>query len=148
MARRLAKKLHWYRLDLAKHYKETAARYSIRKRCHDIDKQKLVRLVRTTIQQHPEGVIIDSHLAQVLPAAMVGLCIVVQCPNLKKLQRRLVTRGYSTKKVRENLDAEIFQVCLIEALERKHKILKVDVAQPFSLLSLLGNIKQKIFYPR
>ena len=49
-----------------------------------------------------------------LPKSLVDLCIVTVC-NLKILQERLEKRRYGKKKIRENLDAEIFGVCVEEA---------------------------------
>ena len=41
--------------------------------------------------------------------------------KLPALKKRLEARKYSEQKVRENLDAEIFDVCQQEALENGHK---------------------------
>jgi adenylate kinase len=49
------------------------------------------------------------------------LCIVTKC-NLKELEKRLKKRGYNKAKIRENLDCEIFDVCLNEAMKKGHKI--------------------------
>ena len=65
--------------------------------------------------------VIDSHLSHYLPARYVDLCIVTKT-DLKKLKKRLEKRGYSAAKVRENMDAEIFDVCLNEAKEEGHKV--------------------------
>ena len=46
----------------------------------------------------------------------VDLCIILKA-NLKVIESRLKKRGYSKAKIRENLDSEIFDVCLNEALE-------------------------------
>jgi adenylate kinase len=71
------------------------------------------------------GVIIDSHLSQCMPSGKVGLCIVTKC-SLKTLKARFEKRGYSEAKVRENLDAEIFDVCLNEAKEVGHNVVIMD----------------------
>lgn len=69
--------------------------------------------------------IIDSHLSHHIPSNNIDLCIICQC-SLKILQQRLKKRRYSKKKIRENLDAEIFEICLNEAREKKHKIIVYD----------------------
>ena len=46
--------------------------------------------------------------------------------RVKGIKKRLVKRKYSKEKIRENLDAEILDVCLVEALENKHKVKVVD----------------------
>lgn len=68
--------------------------------------------------------IADSHLSHYLPSSKVSLCIVARCP-LKTLQRRLKSRGYSTRKIAENLEAEAMGICLSEAQENGHKILEI-----------------------
>ncbi len=64
----------------------------------------------------PKGVILDSHMSHFLKSQHVDLCIVLKA-DLKILQARLKKRGYAEEKIRENLDSEIFDVCLNESLE-------------------------------
>ena len=75
-----------------------------------------------------KGIIIDSHLSHYLPKKYVDLCIVTKC-DLKILKNRLKKKKYSEDKIRENLDAEIFDICLNEAKENKHKIIVVDTTK-------------------
>lgn len=72
-----------------------------------------------------KGIVIDSHLSHYLPKKYVDLCIITKC-ELKKLKKRLEKRGYSKHKIRENLDAEIFDVCRMEALELGHNVRVID----------------------
>jgi|TARA_B100001964_G_C14249320_1_gene609067 adenylate kinase len=74
------------------------------------------------------GIIIDSHLSHYLPKKYVDLCIVTKC-NLKVLKNRLKKKKYSKDKIRENLDTEIFDVCLNEAKENRHKIIVMDTTK-------------------
>ena len=133
LAKALAKKYKLFRLDLHQHYRKVSLSYDPQKKCYDIDVNKLKKLVQKTIQEHPEGVIFDSHIAHLLPTKMIKVCIVLTCSNLKELQRRLKRRKYSKAKIKENLEAEIFQVCLEEAEEKGHKLIIVDAARHFSL---------------
>lgn len=77
----------------------------------------LLRAARTL----KEGVVVDGHLSHYVSPTYVDQCVVVKCP-LKTLRRRLHKRKYSAQKIRENLDAEILDVCLVEARERGHHI--------------------------
>ncbi len=70
----------------------------------------------------------DSHISHYLPPKMVNVCIVLTCSNLKVLKKRLQRRKYLQHKIRENLDAELFQVCLMEAREQGHLPLVFDTA--------------------
>jgi adenylate kinase len=123
LAKKLAQKLGYDRLDISEHYKEIAIGYDKSKQCYDIDMKKFEKLVR---RNEKKGLIVDSHIGHLLPKKMVDVCVVLLCSDLKKLESRLKKRKYSKKKIRENLDAEIFQVCLNEAKERSQKIVTLE----------------------
>lgn len=130
LAKLLAKNLDYQRLDLHHYYKNIASRYNRSKQCYDIDIKKLGKLVSDLKKKGEKkgikGLVIDSHISHLLPKKLVDLCVVLTCSNLKILQRRLKKRKYSKKKVEENLQAEIFQICLTEAKERKQKAITFD----------------------
>ncbi len=130
LARALAKKINFLRLDLHRHYREISSSYNKSKQCYDINLKKFQNLVNRKLREVKKsgqpGLIVDSHLSHLLPRKIVKLCIILTCYDLKKLQKRLKARRYSRKKIRENLDAEIFQVCLNEAKEKRHKIVVFD----------------------
>jgi adenylate kinase len=67
-----------------------------------------------------------------LPSKYVDLCYVTKC-DLKTLKKRLEKRRYSKEKIRENLDAEILDVCLIEALENKHKVKVINTTKEIKI---------------
>lgn len=67
------------------------------------------------------GLVIDSHLSHFLPQKYVDVCYITRC-SLKTLEKRLKKRNYSKKKIRDNLEAEIFESCLQEAIENKHDV--------------------------
>lgn len=75
-----------------------------------------------------KGLIVDSHLSHFLPPKAVFACIVLSC-SLPELERRLSKRSYSKAKIRENLDAEIFDTILVEAKESGHKIIRFDATK-------------------
>jgi len=85
-----------------------------------------------------KGIIIDSHLSHHLPRKYVDLCMITKC-NLKVLEGRLKKKKYSKDKIRENLDAEIFDVCLIESKQNKQKILVIDTTKG---INIEKNIKE------
>ncbi len=129
LARVLAAKLGWERLDLHAHYKKISVGYDARKHCYVVDVRKLEKLVREKLKTSGKGLILDSHIAHLLPRRLVRLCIVLVCSDLKLILRWLKRRGYSKAKIRENLDAEIFQHCLLEAKEKGHKVMVFDTAR-------------------
>ncbi len=74
------------------------------------------------------GLIVDSHLSHFLPPKAVSACVVLTC-SLPELERRLTERCYSSAKIRENLDAEIFDTILVEAKENGHKVIKINATK-------------------
>ena len=88
------------------------------------------------------GIIIDSHLSHYLAKKYVDLCIVTKC-DLKELKKRLKKRKYTKEKIRENLDAEIFDVCLNEAMELDHKIIILDTTKGININRIYNKINKK-----
>jgi adenylate kinase len=132
LARFLAKKLYCGRLDLHEHYKEISEGYNFKKRCYELDYELFVRLVKEKLKAAKKLLILDTHLSHLLPKKIVSFCIVLTCHDLNILRQRLEKRKYSQKKVRENLDAEIFQICLMEAQDKfakKIPLLTVDTSK-------------------
>ena len=113
--------------------------YDKKRRCYVVDKKKLVRALVKEIKRNPD-VILDSHMSHYLPKKYVDLCIVTHC-DIVVLKKRLEKRKYSQLKIRENLDAEIFQTCLTEAQELGHQIIEVDTTKTFDKKKLLTKVK-------
>ncbi|GAF74200.1 unnamed protein product, partial [marine sediment metagenome] len=80
------------------------------------------------------------HLSHYLPKKYIDLCIITKC-NLKTLEKRLKKKRYNKAKIRENLDCEIFDICLNEAKEAKHKILIIDTTKGININKILNKIK-------
>ena len=102
--------------------------------CKTVDLGDLDSFVRFRLARCNNAVI-DSHMSHLLNKRLVDLCIILGC-DLALLKSRLEKRGYSPLKVKENLDSEIFQVCLTEAQRRGHDILyiRTDRAETSSLI--------------
>ncbi len=128
LAKTLTKKLSFHRLNLHHYYKKISLSYNKKKQCYNVDIKKFEKLVKEKLKQHP-NLIVDSHISHYLPKKLVDLCIITKCSDLKKLKQRLQKRKYSKKKIEENLECEIFDVCLNEAKQNKHKILVVDTCK-------------------
>lgn len=126
VAKRLAKRQKSCYIDVNKIIKKQKLdkSYSKKWQSYLVDVDKLNKALIEIIKEHKkiqQSIIIDSHLSHYLPSKYVDLCIVTKC-SLKKLQQRLQKRKYSAKKIRENMDAEILDVCLLEAIINKHKV--------------------------
>lgn len=123
LAKKLAKKYKAKYLDVNKVIEEhnLSEGYDKKRKCKIIDTGKLNKVLIKIIKSSKERLVIDSHLSHYLPSKYVDICIVTKC-SVKKLRNRLKKRGYSKAKIEENVDAELFDVCLNEAKELGHKI--------------------------
>ena len=108
------------------------------KDCEIVDTEKLNTVLNDLADRG--DLVIDSHLSHYLSEDLVDWCIITKC-ELKELEKRLKKREYSKAKVRENLDAEIFDTCLVEAEEEGHKIIVVDTTKDYNLKELVGKLK-------
>ncbi len=142
LAKYLEKKFSFNRLDIHEHYKEISFDYNRGKKCYNINLKKFEELVKQSKKETKKGLIVDTHIAHLLPKKIVDLCIILICSNLKKLEKRLEKRKYSKKKIRENLDSEIFQICLNEAKEKKHKIIVFDTSKKIVKKEITDSIEQ------
>ncbi len=122
-AKALARKKNYSYVDVNKLVRELKLydSYDRKRKAYVVDTKKLNKFLIRLIGESKKKLVIDSHLSHYLPKKYLELCIITKC-NLKKLKNRLEKRGYSKSKVRENLDSEIFDVCLNEAKEMGHKI--------------------------
>ena len=93
-----------------------------------VDEKKLVKFLKNLIDKSKKKLVIDSHMGHYLPKKYVEVCVVTKC-DLKELKRRLKKRRYKQNKIRENLDAEIFDTCLIEAKEKGHTVRIIDTTK-------------------
>ncbi len=120
--------------------------YDEERDCRIVDDKRLVNELKVLIDAFKSqrsskfnGIVIDSHLSHYLPKSYVNLCIVTRC-SLQILKKRLKERGYSAAKVRENLDAEIFDTCRIEALEKGHNVVVVDTGKKIDYAKLMQSL--------
>jgi len=123
IAKALARKKNYSYVDVNKLIRELKLydSYDRKRKSYVVDTKKLNKFLIRLIGESKKKLVIDSHLSHYLPKKYVEFCIITKC-NLKKLKKRLEKRGYSKLKVRENLDSEIFDICLNEAKELGHKI--------------------------
>lgn len=134
ISRKLAKKLKFKYIDVNKIVKEynLSESFDKKRKCKVVDIKKLNKALIDKInnlkKSFEKGCIIDSHMSHYLPKKYVDLCIVTKC-EIKKLSNRLKKRGYSKDKIKENVECEIFDICLNEAKDAKHKVLVIDTSK-------------------
>ncbi|ACJ16049.1 Hypothetical nucleotide kinase [Thermococcus onnurineus NA1] len=103
--------------------KELALSRGIGERVSDeieIDVDELARVVREEFSGR--NVVLDGHLSHFVPADVV----IILRAHPRLIAERLKARGYSKKKLAENVEAELVDVILVEALEENERVLEVD----------------------
>ncbi|MBT3323851.1 AAA family ATPase [archaeon] len=143
LAKALAKKLKFPYLDVNKviDKENLIIEYDKERDSNVVDENKLSKVLVKLIKSNKD-LIIDSHLSHYIPQKHVDFCIVTKC-DLKVLKKRLEKRKYSKSKVRENMDAEIFDICLNEAIEAKHNIIILDTTKR-TLKGLIKTVENEI----
>jgi adenylate kinase len=126
VAKRLAKKYKAEHINVNKIIKDNKLResYDCIRKSYVVDIKKLNNVLMKIIAQakrEKTSIIIDSHLSHYLPAKYVDVCYVIKT-SLKKLKNRLQKRRYPKSKIQENMQCEIFDICLMEAKEAGHKV--------------------------
>jgi adenylate kinase len=86
-----------------------------------VDLDLLGEMVRDRVSG--ENCFVEGHLAHILN--LKGFVVVLRTdPSV--LRGRLERKGFSEEKIRENLEAEALDVCLVEAVERYEEVYEVD----------------------
>ncbi len=143
LSKLLAKKLNFYYLDVNKlisRYKLSEG-YDKKRRAKIIDtnklNNKLIAEIKNFKRQNEKykGIIIDSHLSHYLPRKYADFCIVTKC-DIKELNKRLKKKKFHESKIKENIEAEIFDVCFNEAKRKKHNIIVINTTKPFNINDL------------
>ena len=141
VAKNIAKLLKFKYIDVNKIIKSNnlSTYYDKKRKTNVVDTNMLNKVLSNIIEKSSKGLVIDSHLSHYLSNKLVDLCIVTKC-NLKILQKRLRTRKYNESKIRENLEVEIFDICLNEAIENKHNIIIIDTSQKVNYKEIINKI--------
>jgi adenylate kinase len=87
---------------------------------NEIDLEKLNEFV--TGQSKKEDCLIEGHLSHLLSVDKV---IILRCDPVV-LNKRLESKGWKDKKIKENVRAEIMDVIKVEAYEEEHKVFEID----------------------
>ena len=146
IARKLSLLLHFKHIDLNKliNKEKLFTGYDKARNTKIVPLKPLINCLKRIIAQSETSLIIDGHLSHFLSSDIVDLCIVTKC-SLKELKKRLETRHYLKEKVRENLDSEIFDVCLSEAKEKGHKLLIIDTTHKLKFSNIIIKVRKKLF---
>ena len=103
-----------------------------------IDEKTMRRKLRRLICKAEADVVIDGHYAAaVTPKSLVTNVFVLR-RNPVQLREFMRKRGYSEAKKKENLEAEILDVCLVEALNKqeKNRVCELDFSEKTAVETL------------
>jgi len=130
VSRKLAAKLNALHIDLAELVKREKLYSEIDTERNSLiaDLDKVSQKIKKIIQKTESDVIIDGHYAVHVVAPEVVNFVFVLRKDPRKLKTLMEERGYSSRKLWENLEAEILDVCLSEAIEvcGKNKVCEID----------------------
>ena len=98
----------------------------------ELNKKLILEIKNLKYNEKYSGIIIDSHLSHYLSRKYVDFCIVTKC-DIKELNKRLKKKKFYQSKIKENIEAEIFDICLNEAKERKHNVIVADTTKGFNI---------------
>lgn len=87
----------------------------------EVDVETMVEALDQEIDSEKD-VLIEGHLAHHFPA---DFCAVLRC-NPEELRKRLSQRDYTEEKIEENVESEVLDVVLSEAVEEQGKIIEID----------------------
>lgn len=109
-----------------------------------IDETKLKRELARVLKSEGAKFIIEGHYGEIVPPKFVERVVVIRLdPRILRL--RLIERGYPPSKVNENVQAEILDSCLVNAVEvfGEGIVLEVD-ATGLDFPQLLMSVREAV----
>lgn len=96
----------------------------------EVDPKDLREVFVNIIKNSDEDLVVDGLLSYFLPQKYVTEAVILRT-RPDKLEKRLKDRGYSGKKLQDNLDSEALGVTLGEAIQElgKEKIYEIDTTE-------------------
>lgn len=110
-----------------------------------VDEEYLEIIIKNYIKDISEIIFIEGHTVDLLPSKIVSDIIILRC-SPGELRKRLLSRGYSLKKIDENIHAEIMEEIKISILNNfpDKKIIEID-SNHLSNEEIVEIILSKIF---
>jgi adenylate kinase len=130
VSKALAAKLHAVHIDIAALVRQErmASGYDKTRQTLIADIDRLAKKVQQIMSNTSKTLVVDGHYAtDVVPAKHVTRVFVLRC-HPEELRQRMNKRGFQGSKVKENLAAEILDVCLADAIANvgEDKICEID----------------------
>jgi len=131
-SRLLARKLDIDSIDMTRFAKQRnlIKSYDRRRRTYVVDEGRLRRELKRYLTNLKKKALVEGHYADsVVPTRLVDAVFVLRC-DPRVLKDRLKRRGYPQAKIRENVEAEILDICLNEAVATHglEKVAEIDTS--------------------
>lgn len=108
----------------SKFFKVAISGYDKKRKVPIVDEKKFDRLLQKIAKKY-DYVIVES----VFAGSLTGdKCFVLRC-DIKELRKRLKKRRYSKKKIEENIESEIVNVCGEEAFQNGYNVIEIDTTK-------------------
>jgi adenylate kinase len=156
VAKLLSKKIQFPILELSKKSlsKDMVNKFDEKRNTWILDLKKIAnRIIDQAPYNRDQSVIFESHHAHLVsPKKITQLVIILRC-SPEKLEERLRKRGYSQRKIAENMLSELLDIILIETIEKfpSEIICEIDTTHKkpieivHKILSILRGKEGKIF---
>jgi adenylate kinase len=125
VAKALADKLGWKLIELNSLAEERGlySGFDKSRKCKIVDIDG-VKKAAGLIARESRNLVLESHYAHDMPCDVA----VILRTRPAELRARLVGRGWTKRKIDENIEAEIMEVCKSEALELGRQVLEIDTS--------------------
>jgi len=104
--------------------------YDRTRRTYVVDERRLQRELEKYLTSLKERVVVDGHYSgSLVPTRVIDVVFVLRCsPEI--LRKRLRRRGYPEAKIGENIEAEVLDICLSEAVATHglEKVAEIDMS--------------------
>jgi len=110
-------------------FKKAIVGYDEKRKCKIIDVKIYSNELKKFLKKyHWDYIIIESLFAGEIKNKNIVSCFILRC-NEKELFKRLKKRGYSKKKINENIEAELCNYCGQEAFENQKNIIEINTTR-------------------
>ncbi len=117
IAKKIGKTFDYEIISLTDFVKENKfwVEYDKERDTYIIDEEKVLDRLIKILKEKKDNYIVEGHFLDLIPSEFFDIIFVFRTP-IKMLRERLEKRNYPKKKIEENIEAEIMEICLTDAL--------------------------------
>jgi len=139
-AKALAESMGWGLIELNKiaGKRRLYLGYDKERDCKIVDIERVKKEVEK-LRSSGKNLILESHYAHDMPCDVA----VILRAKPAEIRKRLADRGWKSRKIEENVQAEIMEVCKSDAAEQGKRVLEIDTNGKTPVL-VAGEIKKRL----